>query len=57
MRLVSSDLIAFVWEDGLCVPQGDFVIMDGPDIQRLYEVCCDPYHALPIVDYFPPIIA
>ena len=44
-------------EDGLCVLQGDFVIMDGPDIQGLYEVCCDPYHVLPIVDYFPPIIA
>lgn len=31
--------------------------MDGPEIQKLYEVCCDPCHALPIVDCFPPIIA
>lgn len=43
--------------DRLCVLQGDFVIMDGPDIQKLYEVCCDSYHVLPIVDWFPPTIA
>jgi len=42
--------------DRLCVVQGDFVIMNGPDIQELYEVCCDSYHALLIVDWLPPII-
>ncbi len=52
-----TGLINLYWDDGLCVLQGDFVIMDGPDIQKLYEVCCDPCHAFPIVDYFPPIIA
>jgi len=31
--------------------------MDGPDIQKLYGVCCDSYHTLRIVDWFPPIIA
>jgi len=43
--------------DRLCVIQGDFVIMDGSDIQKLYEVCCDSDHALLIVDCLPPIIA
>jgi len=36
-------------------PQGDFVIMDGADIQRLYEVRCGPFHAPLINDYLLPI--
>jgi len=30
--------------------------MDVPDIQKLYELCCDSYYALLIIDWLPPII-
>lgn len=35
--------------------QGDFVIMDGADIQKLYEVCYDRLRVLLTTDYLPPI--
>jgi len=35
---------------GLCVLQGDFVIMDGADIQKLYEVCYDRLRVLLTTD-------
>jgi len=37
------------------VSQGDFVIMDGAGIQKLYEVCHGRLRALLTTEYLPPI--